>query len=74
MTRDELQATINGMADGNYASIPYDVYAEIFPPGEPDQEARAACFNFARSLGCRIENKPSLREVWIIKDPIPDRA
>jgi hypothetical protein len=69
MTREELQATINGMAGGTYASIPYDIYEQIFPPGEPDQEAREACYNFARALGCRIENKPKLKQVWIIKDP-----
>ena len=72
MTYDDLRAKIIEMAGGSYASIPYELYERLFPPGEPDQAAREACFNFAKAHGCRIENKPSFREVWIIKDPATD--
>ncbi|MDP2354977.1 MAG: hypothetical protein Q8M31_02815 [Beijerinckiaceae bacterium] len=68
MTRDDLKAKIQAMAPGQYASIPYDLYSDLFPPGEPDEPARDACYNFAKSLGCRVENKPEMQEVWIVKD------
>jgi hypothetical protein len=68
MTLDELKGQVQGMQPGKYARVPYDVYADLFPPGEPDQSAREACYNFAKSLGCRIENKPDDQAVWIVKD------
>jgi hypothetical protein len=43
MTLDELKTKLTEMAPGNYAAIHYDLYADFFPPGEPDQRAREAC-------------------------------
>lgn len=45
------------LATDKCAGIHHDVYADLFPPGEPDENARAACYAFAKSVGCRIENK-----------------
>lgn len=55
------------MEADKYASIHYDHYAELFPPGEPDQAAREACYEFAKSVGCRIENKQAIQEIWFVK-------
>jgi hypothetical protein len=68
MTLDELKTKLAEMVPGNYAAIHYDLYADFFPPGEPDQRAREACHAFAEAHGCRIENKPELEEVWFVKD------
>ena len=50
------------------AGIHHDVYADLFPPGEPDPKAREACYNFAKTLGCRIENRATEKTVWFVKD------
>lgn len=55
------------MEAGKAAGIHHDVYAELWPPGEPDQRARAACYDFAKSVGCRIENRPGDKTVWFVK-------
>ncbi len=43
------------------------LWDQLFPPGEPDEHARAACLQFARKYGCRIENKSGQRELWFVK-------
>jgi hypothetical protein len=68
VTLDELKETLARMKPRRYASINYGVYAELFPPGEPDQNARAACYELAKSVGCRIENRSQTQEIWFIKD------
>ena len=68
MSLDELRATLVALAPGKCAGIHHDVYAELFPPGEPDENARAACYAFAKSVGCQIDNKPNERTVWFVKD------
>ena len=68
MTLEDLKQALVGLEAGKYASIHYDLYADLFPPGEPDERARAVCYEFAKSLGCRIENKPKIEEIWFVKD------
>ncbi len=55
------------MEPGKFAAIHHDLFADLFPPGEPDQGARQACYDFARQHGCRIENKPGQGELWFVK-------
>lgn len=68
MTLDDLKHSLDKTQPGQFAAINYDLYAMLFPPGEPDARAREACYNFARQHGCLIENKPELKEVWFVKD------
>jgi hypothetical protein len=68
MSLDELRATLIALPAGKCAGIHHDVYAELFPPGEPDVNARAACYAFAKSAGCRIDNRPGEQTVWFVKD------
>jgi hypothetical protein len=68
MSLDELRATLIALPAGKCAGIHHDLYAELFPPGEPDESARAACYEFAKSLGCTIDNKPGERTVWFVKN------
>ena len=67
MTLDDLAAELRDMPKGKYAHIPYEIYEELFPPGEPDQRARAACYDFAEANGCTVENHPQARVVMIVK-------
>jgi hypothetical protein len=68
MTLDDLRTQLQALAPGKMAGIHHDVYADLFPPGEPDERAREACSNFAKALGCRIENKPAEQTVWFVRD------
>jgi hypothetical protein len=63
-----LKRKLAEVKPGQYATIHYDLYAVLFPPGEPDENARVSCFRFAREHGCRIENKSRSKEVWFVKD------
>lgn len=68
MSLEELRDALTALEPGQCAGIHHDVYADLFPPGEPDENARAACYAFAKSVGCRIENKPTEKAVWFVKD------
>jgi hypothetical protein len=67
VTLRDLQAQLKALPPVKMAGINHDVYAELFPPGEPDEKAREDCYNFAKALGCRIENKPAERTIWFVK-------
>ena len=58
MTLAKLAQTLDEMKPGEFAAIHHDLFAELFPPGEPDDGARKACYDFACKHGCRIENEP----------------
>ena len=64
MTLQEFGALLDGLTVGRTATLPYSVYAVVFPPGEPDQHARTSAFEFARDRGCKIENK--VREMEVV--------
>jgi hypothetical protein len=68
MTIEEFRSILVEMIPGKYAQLDYADYERLFPPGEPDETAREACYNFAKSAGCRIENKPKSRVIWFVKD------
>jgi hypothetical protein len=72
MTLEELGKTLDELKPGGCAGIQHDVFADLFPPGEPDARAREACLRFARQHNCQIKNKPGPLsgegELWFVKD------
>ena len=68
MTLDEFSEELKEVKAGQYAQISHDIYAELFPPGEPDQVARDRCAKFAQARGFRIENKPDHKAIWFVKN------
>ena len=68
MTLDELDAILRDLTAGKGARVPYDIYELLFPPGEPDQDARARAYAFARDRGVKIDNRPDNNAVWFYKD------
>jgi hypothetical protein len=68
MTLEELRKTLEGLNPGQMTGINHDVYADLFPPGESNENARAACDAFAKATGCSILNVPHKQTVWFIKD------
>jgi hypothetical protein len=67
MTIEELAEMLSGLIPGQEACVPYEIYEEIFPPGEPDELAREMAFNFAREHGCRISHVAKNKEVCFQK-------
>ncbi len=64
MTLSEFGELLDGLKVGQTVTLPYSVYAVVFPPGEPDQYARTSAFDFARDRGCTIENM--VREMKVV--------
>ena len=60
---EELKATLIGLQPGKAAGLHHEVYAELFP----DENARAAAYELAKSTGCRIENRPDAQLVLFVK-------
>ena len=67
MTREEFGDLLRGLPVGQTGTLPYTIYADFFPPGEPDQNARSRAFDFAKERGCEIDNRPAGQEVVFIK-------
>jgi hypothetical protein len=66
-TLADLKAQIDACPHGGAVGLPYDAYSDLFPPVEPDQNAREAAYKFARENGCTIENKPDANIVFFVK-------
>src|SRR2546421_1672250 len=63
MNLDDLGDKLAALNPGDVAEVPYDVYASLFPPGEPDDNARMRAYNFAKAHDCTFDNWPSDRIV-----------
>jgi hypothetical protein len=67
MTRYELAEMLTDMPAGEAFHLPYDAFADLFPPGEPDEGARTRAVEFAKLTDCLIENRPESSEVLFVK-------
>lgn len=54
LTRDVLASYLGDMPAGHIFDLPYEQFAGLFPPGEPDPFARAALRAFANECGCDL--------------------
>jgi hypothetical protein len=66
-TLQDLANEIAAAPAGGAVGVGYDVYEELFPPGEPDQGARAKAWEFAKANGCAVNNRPTERTVFFVK-------
>jgi hypothetical protein len=67
MTVSEFRIVLRELPAGQAAHVPYEVFAELFPPGEPDDDARERAYRFAKENGCIIDNRPASGEVLFAK-------
>lgn len=67
MTLQELSAILSRLEADNFASVPYEVFGEIFPPGIEDARAKEAAYHLSNAHGCLIENRPHDGAVWFVK-------
>ena len=73
MNLDDLGDKLVALNPGDVAEVPYDVYASLFPPGEPDDNARMRAYNFAKAHDCTFDNWPSDRIVIFVKSSKPEK-
>ncbi len=66
-TIGDLRAEIAACPQGGAVGVPYDTYADLFPPGEPDEGARQRAWQFARDNGCAINNRSAEEVVFFVK-------
>jgi hypothetical protein len=66
-TLADLEKELNALAPGTTCCIHHDVFADLFPPGEPDEAARGAALNFAKANGCTIDNRPEEQTLCFVK-------
>jgi hypothetical protein len=64
---EDLRAEIAACPSGRAVGLSYDVYAELFPPGEPDEFARGRAWQFAKDNGCAINNRVTEQTVLFVK-------
>jgi hypothetical protein len=67
MTKDDLGKLLDNLKPAAEYVLNYDMFADLFPPGYPDQGAMAKLQNFARSHRCYLSNEPAEEAVWFIK-------
>jgi hypothetical protein len=66
-TLDELRTELATLPWDHAIGVPYDVFALLFPPGEPDERARESAYKFAQENGCTISNHQAEKIVFFIK-------
>ena len=68
MTLDELKDGLGRIMPGQFATIHYGQFPELFPQCGNHKEAQRACFEFARKHGCFVQDMPEIKEAWLVKD------
>jgi hypothetical protein len=59
LTRAILKSYLLDMAPGHIFDLTYKLFADVFPPGEPDAAAREMLRAFAGECGCDAVNHPA---------------
>jgi hypothetical protein len=63
----DLQKELTALEPDHETCISYEVYADLFRPGEPDHRARGRALVFARQNGCKIDNRTKAQLVCFVK-------
>jgi hypothetical protein len=66
-TLADLSSELKALAPGAACCIHHDTFADLFPPGEPDINARGAASEFAKANGCTIDNRPAEQTLCFVK-------
>jgi hypothetical protein len=56
LTRDVLKSYLLEMPRGHIFDLTYKLFADVFPPGEPDAAARETLRVLAEECGCGLVN------------------
>ena len=64
MTKGELEMMLADVQPGEGMSVPYHDFDAIFPRGQAAQDTRPEAYDFAKTLGFKIDNRPDDDAVW----------
>jgi hypothetical protein len=64
---DDLTSELSALEPGATICISHSTFADLFPPGEPDEAARGAALDFAKANGCTIDNRPDEQALYFVK-------
>lgn len=71
MKIDDFKKLLADLQPGQAATLNYEMFEVIFPPGVEDDDAKVAAYNFAKAHGCVIRHHESAREVNFVKEAAP---
>jgi hypothetical protein len=72
MTVSEFRIVLRELPADQAAHVPYEVFAELFPPGEPDDDARERAYRFAKKMAVSsITVRRQARYCLQRRSPIP---
>jgi hypothetical protein len=63
----DLEGMLATLQPGKAVHVPYQAFAELFPPGVEDDGAKGRAYDLAKRHGCVIENRKSTEEVLFVK-------
>jgi hypothetical protein len=67
LTTDALKSYLLEMPSGHIFDLPYDLFAIVFPPGEPDPGSRENLRILAEACHCDIKSIPAEQRIELIK-------
>ena len=68
MDKSDFKQTLIDLVPGQCAAVPYEIFADLFPPGVEDDGAKQMAYTFAIAHGCVIDHQPHKREVLFVKE------
>jgi hypothetical protein len=67
LTAGALKSYLLEMPSGHIFDLPYDLFASVFPPGEPDAGSRESLRILAEDCHCDIKSIPAEQRIELIK-------
>ena len=67
VTLPELESQLEVLAPGTAFVLSFDIFGDIFPPGEPDTDSRKDCYAVANRHGCEMSRHEEAQTISFIK-------
>jgi hypothetical protein len=67
MELNNLTKTIQNLKQGQAATINYEMFELVFPPGIEHDGSQVAAYRLAKANGCVIDHQAARREVAFVK-------
>ena len=71
MKIDDLKNILADLQPGQAATLNYEMFEVVFPPGVEDDDAKVAAYDYAKANGCVIRHHSNAREVHFVKEGAP---